>query len=355
MSVTAGFWNGRRVFLTGHTGFKGAWLALWLARMKASVTGYALPAPTQPSLFEAARIASAIQSVEGDIRDLERLKAAMRSAAPEVVFHLAAQALVRASYDDPLETFSTNLMGTVNLLEACRELPSLRAVVVVTSDKCYEEHPSGKAHREGDPLGGHDPYAASKACAEIATAAYRRSFFGASKAGVASARAGNVIGGGDWGADRLLPDLMRAFSAGERVRLRNPAATRPWQHVLDPLAGYLMLAERLSSDPAGFAEAWNFGPAPKGSVTVETVANRAASLWGKGAGWEIEPGQQPREAPLLALDPAKAGERLGWRPRFDLERSLEATLSWYKEYYQGANARALVEAQLEHFMELRPA
>jgi CDP-glucose 4,6-dehydratase len=355
MDVTPEFWRSKRVFITGHTGFKGAWLALWLAKLRASVTGYALPAPTQPNLFEAARVAEVLRSLEGDVRDLDRLRASLHNAAPEVVIHLAAQALVRPSYEDPVGTFSANLMGTVHLLEVCRAVPALRAVVIVTSDKCYEESGSEMPHAESDPLGGHDPYAASKACAEVATAAYQRSFFaaGASSIGVASARAGNVIGGGDWAADRLIPDLMRAFSTGRRARLRNPGATRPWQHVLDPLAGYLMLAERLCTGGRRYAESWNFGPAPGGSIRVEEIANRAAHHWGQGAAWEAEPGPQPREAPALALDPGKANERLGWKPRLDLEAALDWTVSWYKSWHQGGDARALAEAQIGRFMEGR--
>lgn len=351
--MTPGFWSGKRVFITGHTGFKGTWLALWLTRMGASVTGYALAAQTEPSLFEAAGVARAMHSVEGDVRDIDRLRTVAHEAAPEIVFHLAAQSLVRPSYQDPVGTFSTNLMGTVHLLEACRGLPALRAVIVVTSDKCYEERGSGKPHVEGDWLGGNDPYAASKACAEIATAAYRRSFFAAGEigTGVSSTRAGNVIGGGDWAAERLLPDLMRAFGAGQRARLRNPVATRPWQHVLDPLAGYLTLAERLCADGRCFAEAWNFGPVPDASATVEVVAGRVARLWGGEAQWDIDPTPQPREAPLLALDSANARERLGWTPWLDLDTALEWTVSWYRSWYRGGDARKLTEAQIGRFME----
>jgi len=357
VAVTPEFWRGRRVLLTGHTGFKGAWLALWLKRLGASIAGYSLPPPTRPSLYELARVGEVVDSVEGDVRDPGRLAAALADAAPEIVFHLAAQSLVRPSYADPVGTFATNVGGTINLLEACRGVAPLRAVVVLTSDKCYEENGAGPAHRESDPLGGHDPYAASKACAEIATAAYRRSFFSAagSQVGLASARAGNVIGGGDWAADRLMTDLVGALSAGRRPRLRNPSATRPWQHVLDPLAGYLVLAERLHAEGQRYAEAWNFGPAPDGAVTVQAVAERVARLWGPGAGWDPDPDAQPREAPALALDAGKARSRLGWRPLLDLDAALAWTVSWYKGLNGGAGARALAEDQIGRYMEGRVA
>jgi CDP-glucose 4,6-dehydratase len=357
VAVTPAFWRGRRVLLTGHTGFKGAWLALWLKRLGATVAGYSLPAPTRPSLYELAAVGETVDSVEGDVRDLGQLQAAIKGAAPEIVLHLAAQSLVRPSYDDPVGTFATNVAGTVNLLEACRGVEPLRAIVVVTSDKCYEENGAGRAYRESDPLGGHDPYAASKACAEIATAAYRRSFLGTagSRVAVASARAGNVIGGGDWAADRLMTDLVGAFSAGRRPRLRNPGATRPWQHVLDPLAGYLVLAERLHEDGQRYAEAWNFGPAREGAATVQAVTERVARLWGPGATWELDEAAQPREAPALALDAGKARERLGWRPLLDLDAALAWTVSWYKGLNGGAGARALAEDQIGRYMEGRVA
>jgi CDP-glucose 4,6-dehydratase len=353
MDVTPGFWFQRRVLITGHTGFKGAWLALWLSRLGASIVGYALPPATRPSLFEAAGIAGIVESIEGDVRDSEHLNAAVRRAAPEIVLHLAAQSLVRSSYTDPIGTFSTNVMGTVRLLEACRTVPTVRAVVVVTSDKCYEESAAQRPYSESDPLGGHDPYAASKACAEIATSAYRRSFLSAagSRIAVATARSGNVIGGGDWAAERLMTDLMAAFTAGRQALLRNPKATRPWQHVLDPLSGYLMLAERLSAEGQRFAEAWNFGPAPGSVVDVQSVANRVAQLWGAGAGWVCDTGSHPREAPALALDAAKAQERLGWRPRIDLDTALAWTVSWYRTWHLGGNARQLADAQIGRFME----
>jgi CDP-glucose 4,6-dehydratase len=353
MGLTATFWRGKRVFVTGHTGFKGAWLALWLARMQALVTGYALAAPTEPSLFEAAGVARTLLSLEGDVRDFKRLHASIQDASPEIMFHLAAQALVRPSYQDPVGTFSTNVMGTAHLLEACRDAPGLRAVIIVTSDKCYEEHPSGRPYDESDPLGGHDPYAASKACAEIVAAAYRQSFFASSdeRPAIATARAGNVIGGGDWGRDRLVPDLIRAFCEGKRARVRNPGATRPWQHVLDPLAGYLALAERLHTEGSHFAGAWNFGPPGSRSATVECVANRVVELWGSNAAWEVDAAPQPREARFLALDPRQAEERLGWTTQLDLDTAIDWTISWYAKWRTGVNARELSEEQIDRFMQ----
>lgn len=355
MGVSPEFWGGKRVLITGHTGFKGAWLTLWLGRLGASLTGYALAPPTQPNLFETAGVSAIMRSVHGDVRDAARLGKVFGEAMPEIVFHLAAQSLVRASYDDPVGTFSTNVTGTVQVLQACRASPSVRAVVVVTSDKCYEEHAARQPYRESDPLGGHDPYSASKACAEIATVAFRRSYFAVTGTGlaVATARSGNVIGGGDWATDRLLTDLIAAFSAGRQPRLRNPGATRPWQHVLDPLAGYLALAERLYGEGESFAEAWNFGPAPDSTADVRSVANRVARLWGPGASWILDPEPQPREAPALALDAGKAHERLEWRPRIGLDTALEWTVSWYKSWHQGGNARQLAEDQIGRFMEGR--
>ena len=351
MGVTPGFWAGKRVFVTGHTGFKGAWLSLWLSNLHAVVAGYALRPSTDPSLFVAARVGECLESREGDILDFQRMRTALREAAPQIVLHLAAQALVRPSYQDPLATFSTNLMGTVHVLEACRAVPSVRAVVIVTSDKCYEESGSSEPHDERDPLGGYDPYAASKACAEIATAAYRRSFYGQGNAAVASVRAGNVIGGGDWASDRLLPDLVRAFSAGQRAMVRYPAAIRPWQHVLDSLSGYLMLAERLFAEGSSFGEPWNFAPPAGVSPTVGEIADIAASVWGENAAWASESRPQPREAPSLVLDAGKAVERLGWKPQLELDTALEWTVSWYRNWYQGADARGLSVAQIARFME----
>ena len=350
--IDSHFWNGRRVFLTGHTGFKGAWLALLLHRLGAEVTGFALPANNNNELFEAANVSSILRKHDKeDIRNLDVLSASLRSAEPEIVFHLAAQSLVRLSYDQPVLTYATNVMGTVHLLEAVRCVPSVRAAVVVTSDKCYENVGSFWGYRENDRLGGYDPYSNSKGCAELVTASYRKSFFppdGSSH--VASARAGNVIGGGDWARDRLVPDAIRAFIEGRALRIRNPNAIRPWQHVLDPLSGYLRLAERLFQDGPQYAEGWNFGPMAASEVPVSTVVSGLAQLWGKTASWEIEGGSHPHEAAYLKLDCTKAVNRLNWVPAIAFEKSLELTANWYRAFFSKEDLRALTEAQIEDFL-----
>lgn len=338
------FWQGRRVFLTGHTGFKGAWVSLWLARLGAQITGYALAAPTYPNLFDAAEVASVVTSIEGDVCDQESLRRAMIGAKPDIVIHLAAQALVRPSYADPRGTFFTNVMGTVNVLESMRSCEGICAAVIVTSDKCYEN--TGKeGYVEGDPLGGHDPYSSSKACAELVTAAYRRSFFDTGPA-VASARAGNVIGGGDWARDRLVPDLFRGALSRTPVTIRNPDATRPWQHVLDALAGYLVLAERLSEDGRRHARAWNFGPGPESSVSVREIVDGVAKAFGGDLQWRIDAAAGPHEAGSLSLDPTLAHRELGWRSRLSLARSIEMTAQWYRDVYFSATPRRARDACL---------
>ena len=352
------FWSGKRVFLTGHTGFKGGWLALWLGRLGARVSGYSLAPPTQPSLFELARVAEGVASnVIADVRDLSTLTRELRAAKPEVVFHLAAQSLVHASYADPVQTYTTNVIGTVNVLEAARSTDSVRAVVVVTSDKCYENRESHSAYAEGDRLGGHDPYSNSKACAELVTQSYRDSFFSKktlkNSASIATARAGNVIGGGDWAADRLLPDFVRAILEGKPVRIRRPDAVRPWQHVLDPLSGYLRLAERLALEGEPWAQAWNFGPDDAGAKTVRSVVERFAQLWGPQAKWQADREEHPHEAGLLRLDIGKAQRRLGWKPSWDLERSLEKTVAWYQAYAARADMRSVSLGQIEQFEAAR--
>jgi CDP-glucose 4,6-dehydratase len=351
--VTPKFWASKRVFVTGHTGFKGCWLALWLASLGARVSGYALKPPSSPSLWALVEAKSGIDGTIADIRDLDALTKAIQSAEPEIVFHLAAQSLVRRSFDDPVGTYMTNVMGTVHLLEAARKAASVRAVVNVTSDKCYQNLETGQAYLESDPMGGHDPYSSSKGCAELVTAAYRASFPGSMA--IASARAGNVIGGGDWAQDRIVPDAVRAAVAGKALQVRNPKAVRPWQHVLEPLAGYLLLAEHLHDTPAMYSEGWNFGPDEKDAVPVEKVVSTIMRLWGPQASWEADTAKHPHEAHFLKLDSSKARSRLGWAPRLGLQLALEWTIGWYKTQAQGADARQLALAQIERYMELAPA
>ncbi len=347
------FWSGRRVLLTGHTGFKGAWLGAWLAGMGARVTGVALAPETSPNLFDLAGLSSSVDSRIRDIRDLEAMQGIFRAAQPEVVFHLAAQALVRRSYAEPVATYATNLMGTVNVLEAARATDSVRAVVNVTSDKCYENLETRHAYREGDAMGGHDPYSSSKGAAELITSAYRRSFYTGQSKLLASARAGNVIGGGDWSEDRLIPDCVRALSVGAALVVRNPLATRPWQHVLEPLSGYLMLAEQLASGDAAAAGGWNFGPDDAETASVERVVNEVVKLWGGDARWRQDESAQPHEAHLLQLDASKARRELGWCPRLDLGETLRWTIEWYRELAAGRGARGLLETQIAQYEAIR--
>jgi len=348
------FWRGRRVFLTGHTGFKGGWTALVLRSLGAEVTGFAL-APEQPDgIFSAAHVVEDVEHKIGDIRDARTLDAAISEAQPEIVIHMAAQSLVRASYLEPVATYATNVMGTVHVLEAARHSPSMRAVVVVTSDKCYENLGHGRPYKEGEPLGGHDPYSNSKACAELVTDAYRRSFFTKAATGnvlaVASARAGNVIGGGDWAHDRLVPDAMRAFRARQPLRIRNPGHIRPWQHVLDPVLGYLLLAEHLVRRGAETQGAWNFGPSAASEVPVSVIVENLVRLWGGDARWERDGGEHPYEAPALKLDAAKASEQLKWRPVLGLQDALSATMTWYRAQHEGRDMRKVTLEQIEGVM-----
>lgn len=344
------FWSDRRVLVTGHSGFKGAWLTLWLQSLGAKVTGFSAGLPTDPSMHQLARVGEGMESIDGDVCDAEAIAAAVAGSEPEIVVHMAAQALVRRAFEEPVDTYATNVMGTVNLLDAVRRAPGgVRAVVVVTTDKCYENREWEWGYREDEPMGGHDPYASSKGCAELVTSAYRRSFF--SEPGsprVASARAGNVIGGGDWGADRLVPDIMRAALAGEAVRVRNPNSIRPWQHVLNPLSGYLVLAQALC-ESEDFATGWNFGPADEDARPVGWIVERMAELWPEQLRSELDEGPHPHEARYLKLDSSRARGRLGWRPPVDLDEALRSIVDWYQALREGADMRAATIAQIEAF------
>lgn len=350
------FWRGKKVFVTGHTGFKGSWLTLWLQALGAKVTGYALAPDTTPNLFELARVADGIDSVISDIRDRHAVLNAMKAASPEIVIHMAAQPLVRESYASPVETYETNVMGTVHVLEAVRHVPGVKSVVIVTTDKCYENHEWEWGYRENEAMGGYDPYSSSKGCAELVTAAYRRSFFNPSTyathgVAIASARAGNVIGGGDWATDRLIPDIMRAIMREERVRIRSPHAIRPWQHVLEPLSGYLLLAEKLYSEQSRYAEAWNFGPNDADARPVQAIVERLTSQWGDGASWALDGDEHPHEATFLKLDCSKARNRLGWQPRWNLERALDEIVAWYKAAARQEDMRAVTLKQIDQFTQ----
>ena len=348
-------WKGRRVFLTGHTGFKGSWLALWLTDLGAEVTGFALPPPTSPSLFELANVADLVDHRVGDIRDLAALQAALADAQPDVVFHLAAQPLVRLSYETPVETYATNVMGTVHLLEAIRQVGGVKAAICITSDKCYENREWVWPYRESDPMGGHDPYSSSKGCAELIVSAYRKSFLAADGVALASVRAGNVIGGGDWAADRLIPDIVRALEAGEAPVIRNPESVRPWQHVLEALGGYILLADRLLDGETALADAFNFGPSDDDTRPVGWIVDRMLRRWGSNQGWERFAGEQPHEAHLLTLDCAKARAELGWRPALDLDAALGYIVDWHKAIAAGADPHATSIGQIRDYIALSQA
>jgi CDP-glucose 4,6-dehydratase len=352
MEVSGEFWRGKRVFLTGHTGFKGGWLSLWLQAMGAEVHGYALNPPTGPALFSMADVSGGMaSSVIADIRDIDVLCKAMQAARPEVVFHLAAQPLVRHSYAQPVETYAVNVMGTVHLLEAVRATPGVKAVVNVTTDKCYENREWDWGYRENEAMGGYDPYSSSKGCAELVTAAYRRAFLDSAGIALASARAGNVIGGGDWAEDRLIPDFLRALDAGVTLHIRSPQSTRPWQHVLEPLSGYLMLAERLCSEGRQFAEGWNFGPDDEDARPVRWIVERLAEMR-KDVKWQCDEAVQPHEANYLKLDSSKAKNRLGWQPRWRLQAALGKTLEWHREWRAGSDMRSVTLAQISAYQAM---
>lgn len=348
------FWKNKKVFITGHTGFKGSWLSLWLHLLGAKVSGYALEPPTNPSLYYLGGIRDTLTCVIGDIRDLELLKKAMKKCDPDIVIHMAAQPLVRDSYKEPVETYSTNVMGTVNLFEAVRGCNNVRAVVNITTDKCYENKEWEWGYRENEPMGGYDPYSSSKACSELVTAAYRNSFFNirdyeAHGVAISSARAGNVIGGGDWAKDRLIPDCIRALLRGEKVAIRNPHATRPWQHVLEPLDGYLLLAERLFEKGVEYAGAWNFGPHDSDAKPVEWIVKRMCGSWGDEAGYVVESGDHPHEANYLKLDCSKAKAQLGWTPRWNLYKALDMIINWVKAYEKGIEMKDICLMQIEEY------
>lgn len=345
------FWKDKRVLVTGHTGFKGAYLSLWLQSLGAQVTGLALEPPTMPSLFDVLKLDSGMMSVIGDIRDAKTVRDVMERAKPEIVIHMAAQSLVRYSYAHPLETYATNVMGTAHVLDAVRHAGGVKAVVSVTSDKCYENRERDEPYREDEAMGGHDPYSNSKGCAELVTAAYRNSYFSDGAVAVASARAGNVIGGGDWAADRLIPDMVRAFEAGRPVLIRSPRSIRPWQHVLEPLNGYLTLAERLYEQGAGYAEGWNFGPQDSDMKPVEYIVERLTSLWGEGASWHRDTAPQPHEAKILKLDSGKARQKLGWNNVWLLDTALERIVAWHKAHAAGDDMRAHTLADIAAYQK----
>ncbi len=346
------FWQGKRVFLTGHTGFKGSWISLWLLKLGAKVCGYALKPPTNPSLFAICKLDKEMQSICADVRDYEKLLKAMQDFAPDIVIHMAAQPLVRESYKIPIETYTTNVMGSVHLLEAVRHTHSVRSIVNVTTDKCYENKEWQWGYRENEPLGGYDPYSSSKACSELVTSSYRQSFFNKEKYNIdhnvalASARAGNVIGGGDWAKDRLIPDILNSISQNEIVYIRNPLAIRPWQHVLEPLGGYLLLAEKLYND-VSFAEGWNFGPEDNDAKSVEFIVQRLCSLWGAGASYELDNSYKVHEANYLKLDISKARNTLSWQPKWRLDTALEKIVSWHKAYMLGEDMQKVCLEQID--------
>ena len=351
--VNPDFWKGKRVFITGHTGFKGSWLSLWLQQMGAEVKGFSLEPPTTPSLFEVAKVADHMQSEIGDIRDLTKLSQSIDSFNPDILLHLAAQPLVRYSYREPVETYSTNVMGTVNVLEASRQANNLKTIVVITTDKCYENREWEWGYRENEPMGGYDPYSNSKGCAELVVSAYRRSFFNSNDtAAVASARAGNVVGGGDWAEDRLIPDILRAFEKQQPVIIRNPLSTRPWQHVLEPLSGYLVLAQHLWQEGQIFAEGWNFGPKDDDCRPVQWILDNMVHFWGKGAYYEIDKSQQPHEANFLKLDCSKAATRLKWHPQWRLEYTLEKITTWHRAWLDRKNMKNHCLEEIKDYMQV---
>lgn len=355
-ALFGGIYENRKVLITGHTGFKGSWLCIFLNKLGADIYGYALEPPTNPSLFVEANINKFITSYIGDIRNLEHLQEAMNKVQPEIVIHMAAQPLVRESYKNPVETYAVNVMGTVNLLEACRNTSSVKAIINVTTDKCYENQEWHWGYRENEPMGGYDPYSNSKACSELVTSSYRNSYFNSKEymkhgVAVATARAGNVIGGGDWADDRLIPDFIRAITIGQEVIIHSPYAIRPWQHVLEPLSGYLSLAAKLFSEGYNYAEGWNFGPDDRDAKNVEWITRNICKLWGESASFSIDNNPQPHEANYLKLDCSKAKAKLNWIPKWDIETSLKSIVDWNKRFLKGDNMRKITEQQIEKYFE----
>ena len=338
MEINHSFWKNKHICVTGHTGFKGSWLSLWLIILGAKVSGLSLDPETNPNMFDILNLSTLINDVRGDIRDIDICKNIMKDHSPDILIHMAAQPLVRDSYARPVYTYETNVMGTIHILEAARNCDSLKTIVVVTSDKCYENTEKSYAYKETDPMGGYDPYSSSKGCAEIVTAAYRRSFFQNRNIGVATVRAGNVIGGGDWSSDRLIPDAVRAFCNGKELRIRNPNAIRPWQHVIEALSGYLLLCERLWEKPEVFSGGWNIGPEQDSVQSVKDVSNKIAKFWGVHAGWRLTNNKEPHEAILLQLNSDKAKNVLGWYPKWTWLEALEKTIAWYQEYVNNSSA-----------------
>jgi CDP-glucose 4,6-dehydratase len=345
------FWQGRKVLVTGHTGFKGSWLSLWLQLLEADVAGFALKPSTTPALFTLADVSQGMTSIIGDVRNFDQVLGAFKDHRPEIVIHMAAQPLVRASYQAPIETYATNVMGTVHVLEAARQVDSVKTIINVTTDKCYENQEWYWGYRENDTLGGYDPYSNSKACAELVTSAYRSSYFNLTGIGLASARAGNVIGGGDWADDRLIPDIIRACMEQRAVSIRNPSAIRPWQHVLEPLNAYLLLAEKLYFDPAAYAAGWNFGPEENDVKPVGWIADYIVKRWSQASSWALDEQTHPHEATYLKLDCSKARAQLGWQPRWDIKKGLSETIDWYQAFQAEENMREKTIEQILNFVE----
>ena len=348
--VSPTFWKNKRIFLTGHTGFKGSWLSLWLQEMGAQVKGFSLAPHTTPNLFDEAKVKDGMESEIGDIRDLQLITESMRAFDPEIVIHMAAQPLVRLSYSEPVETYATNVMGTIHVLEAARKCKNLKSIVAITTDKCYENKEWPWGYRENEPMGGHDPYSSSKGCCELLISSYRNSFFNTPEsASLASVRAGNVIGGGDWSDDRLIPDILKAFEKSDPVVVRNPLSTRPWQHVLEPLSGYLVLAEKLYQDGDQFAEAWNFGPRDEDCQSVAYILDKMIATWGQGASWEMDANSHPHEAGFLKLDCSKAKQKLHWEPKWNLAFTLTSIVKWHKAFLQNENIRLICQNEIKSY------